>query len=287
MKPDFTVVREARAWDGNDPDVLKLLRSERLYKSLSLLLGLAAGLTVPASLLLLGESDDAIASFAHKWATPLMIRMDYRTRPPRKPIGGIPLYRLQTMKEVTKYLLGQMCLPLFQTFLDRFSDVFSVGVLLTRESNLAEVEVVGRGFDAADLRLGKAIPHETLQIDLVNGSSARLGRISDDAYRRARANRMNTIQQLQAYREFANRSGQLLSDLNSFSASPVSRAGVEIPTEYEEMSELLARDLARIAARVKSDVIDALPPSDTYVASLSFVEQRWVLWDVYGQWYTR
>jgi len=219
-----------------------------------------------------------------------MIRVDYRTLPKAKPIGGIPLQDFDTACRVSEGVIKGGCLPLFHPHLDRFKDMFNCGVLFTNGSNLAEVEVVGKGFDAADLRLGKAIPHETFRLDLAAGTISSRAFISDDAYERGRAARAAWVLRLKAYTRLVNQSANLLQDLELLDPEPitVSDAQEEIPVHYERMPDDVLRQLAAIAQIIRQVVLQGLPPSKIYVASLSYLRSEgWVLWDVYGDWYRR
>jgi len=115
-----------------------------------------------------------------------MIRVDYKSRPSAKPLGGIQLQSLEIVDRVCASLFDQGCLPWLHPNLDRFEDLFSAGILLTEESDLAEFEIVGKGFDAGDLRLGKAIPHESFTASLETGAIS-CHRIIEDAIYRSNA----------------------------------------------------------------------------------------------------
>jgi len=268
---------------------VEFLTFERLYKSLSLLLARQTRLKVPPSLLLLTPRNELVSTFADEFGYPLMIRMDYRGRPKTKPVGGIPLYELNTINRVCKHLLGSGCLPLLHPNFDRFKDVFSSGLLLSHESDLAEVEIVGRGFDAGDLRLGRTIPHETIGLDLATGRSKRCRVISIEAYTRERSARDTMVRRLLAYTNFANRSGKLLHDLSDLDLADFPlKSKINIPPRYERISDELVRELLEIARAIKIAVLPGLPPSKAYVASVSYlVGEGWVLWDIYGEWYQR
>lgn len=286
----FLVATGSKIWHAGDPGLPNLLRAQRLYKSLSLLLAHTAGVKIPPSLLLVDPRPGLVAAFARKWHYPVMIRMDYRTRPDAKPIGGIPLHDGGTVEHVCQYLIKSACVPLLQEHLDRFRDIFSVGALMTPDSDVADVEVVGKGFDAGDLRLGKVIPQETFRLNLTTGTCTDRKIIKPDTYHRERVARAMTIRRLKAYIEFANRSARLLRDLTELDpkAKLLRDAIGEIPPEYEEMPQELSRELAEIIGAIRSVALRGLPPSEAYVASLSFLRKEgWVPWDVYGDWYQR
>lgn len=284
----FVVGTKSEVWRDSAARLMSLLESQHLYKSLSLLLAQQADVRAPASLLLLAARPDLTARFANRWGLPLMMRVDYRSRPKSKPIGGIPLYKLDTIYRVSEELLGRDCLPLFHPHFDRFKDIYSVGSILSNGSSSADVEVVGKGFDAGDLRLGQAIPHETFQLNLATGTRERRNTISGDAYRRERINRAARIVKLKTYAEHVNKTGSLVDpdslgpDLQHFSET------TEIPPRYQEMPSSLMDDLLGILRDVKAGILPHLPTSKVFVASLSYLEKEgWMLWDVYGDWYER
>ena len=290
MRNTFLVAAQATVWQRGDPELVNLLASERLYKGLSLLLACNAGVDIPSSLLLFEVRRNLIAKFASEFGYPLMIRVDYRSRPKAKPFGGVPLYSLDTMLRVGEDLISRGCLPLFHPHLDRFKDMFSCGVLLSDQDPKADVEIVGRGFDAGDLRLGKAIPHETVELNLTTGRVGRRTVIADDVYQRERTARAKVIRRLRAYSNFVNQSATLLSDLArfdlEFGGTDVSE--MTVPEQYETMPRQFLNELFGIVRVIKSDVLRSLPHSKVYVASLSYLPiEGWVLWDVYGDWYLR
>jgi len=219
-----------------------------------------------------------------------MIRVDYRSRPKAKPFGGVPLYSLDTIQHVCDDLVSRGCLPLFHPHLDRFQDIFSCGVLLTDQSLEVDVEIVGKGFDAGDLRLGRALPHETLRLNLPRGSIERRAIIADDVYQGERAARAKFIRKLKAYSNFVNESATLLADLAQFDFETFGTDGSElmIPARYEVMPSHQLEELVGIIRAIASDVLRFLPHSKVYVASLSYLPiEGWILWDVYGDWYLR
>jgi len=90
----FVAGTETDIWLGTAGTLATLLRTQHLYKSLSLLLANIAGINIPPSLLLLSLRPELIEAFAGVWGTPLMIRVDFTSRSKAKPIGGIPIYDL-------------------------------------------------------------------------------------------------------------------------------------------------------------------------------------------------
>lgn len=284
----FIVGAESEVWREGDSNLARLLESRQLYKSLSLLLAQQADIKAPASLLLLALRRDLTAHFANHWGLPLMMRVDYRSRPKSKPIGGIPLYKLNTIYRVSEDLLKRHCFPLFHPHFDRFKDIYSLGAILSNASSTADVEVVGKGFDAGDLRLGQAIPHETFQLNLATGRPEHHNTISGDTYRRERTNRAARIVKLKAYADRVNETGSLV-DPDTLGPNLQGPSGaVEIPQQYQAMPGSLIDNLLGILRNVKTAILPALPKSKIYVASASYLEKEgWMLWDVYGDWYQR
>jgi hypothetical protein len=284
----FIVGAESEIWRDSDVSLVQLLESRHLYKSLSLLLAQQADVKAPASLLLLALRHDLIAHFANRWGLPLMMRVDYRRRPKSKPIGGIPLYQFETISRVSQNLLARQCLPLFHPHFDRFNDIYSLGAILSNESSGADIEVVGKGFDAGDLRLGQAIPHETFQLDLATGARERHNTISRDAYHRERINRAGRIVRLKAYTHIVNETGSLIAPDTLGPNLEESPETVQIPQRYHEIPRRLMDELLSILRTIKKVILPGLPKSKIYVASLSYLdEEGWMLWDVYGDWYQR
>lgn len=282
----FVVGTESETWSEHSA-IVEVLRSRHLLKTLSLVLADLADVKVPAFLLLLGKRLDLIKSFADRWGYPLMVRMDYRRSPPRKPLGGIPLRNFEAVVQVCEYLFAAGCFPLFHPHIDRFKDLASAGILLRVNATDSDIEIVGKGFDAGDLRLGKASPHETLTIDLMHGTVKRRTVIAQSTYEQERRARAETTRKLQAYTEFANKSGRLLADLTQFEAKP-SEIRPNIPYRYTPMPRKQVDELIGLARVLESKVISRLPRSTVYVASFSRVQDKsWVLWDVYGDWYKR
>jgi hypothetical protein len=149
------------------------------------------------------------------------------------------------------------------------------------------MELVGKGFDAGDLRLGRATPQETLVVDLTRETLIKRVRIAQNAYEQERRTRSEMIRKLKAYTEFANKSGRLLASLSAFAVAST-QTEPTIPHRYTALTREQIHELIRLTRILQSSVIPKLPPSDVYVASLSRIrDKRWVVWDVYGSWYKR
>lgn len=288
MTSRFTAATESSLWSQDDRSLTHLLRSEHLYKSLSLLLSIRIGVKAPASLLLLASRRDLLSEFADEWGLPLMIRMDYRRRPTSKPIGGVPLHKLSTAYRVSEDLLDRGYCPLFHQNLNRFEDVYSAGILLKSTGRIAECEVVGEGFDAGDLRLGKAVPHETIAWDLASGNRLEHRTIADDLYERDRVVRARTIRRLTRYIDTVNKLGRLPKDFTELNDDRDLTVDPRLPVHYQPLPDQLWRELQIAVGRLHKDVIPNLPASTVYAASLSYMKREgWVLWDIYGGWYNR
>lgn len=274
-----------------DRDIdIRLLESRRLFKTMSLCLAERAGIVTPPLLLVVSDSTATIGRFAQQWGDILMLRIDYSSLPRSKPLGGIPIRSIPTMCKLHKVLRVMGCYSLWHTPLNRLSDLYSVGVSLTTSNFNAEIEVVGPGFDAGDLRLGLATPHETLTIDMLTNSCMRTQQISSEAYTLARQQRMLTRRRIRGYTSCANEHGRLITSLSQVSAEslPDPEGADVIPSSYRPMRPEVLNELLPLIWRLRTGVITDLPFSNTYVGSLSFVPPTgWVLWDVFGSWYAR
>lgn len=255
-----------------------------------MLIAQRSGLRVPPSLLLLDSDMGAIDAFVTDWSLPVMVRMDYSTLPRRKTLGGIPLYGLEAIKRISAFLFDQSCLPLFHPELARLENEFSVGILVSKNAKTAKLDIVGKGFDAGDLRLGWANPHQSFDVDLLNDNLTPLGRISDKDYRVERIQRLERRARLSRYADFANENGKLLHTLDGLKVteSEITKHEAAIPEAYGAIPLFHLKELAKIAGILSFEVVGQLPPSKEFVGSLSYLRGHgWLLWDIYGEWYKR
>jgi len=278
---DNTVIEEPAA-------IIQRLSQRRLYKSLSLYLGRRSGIQVPSVVLVEAASERALTRIAGL-ELPVMIRVDYSELPRRKPIGGIPLLSAEIVRNVCHQLLSKGMYPLFHQNLDRFSDLCSVGILLSRTSPEMEVEVVGRGFDAGDLRRGLVSPHESLRVNVIEESILYRKVISAPDYKQERERRVLRIRQLQNYISRVNRTGILSASLTKGGTygGPID-SDVYLPRLYKPLGSSEVKRLCGICWTVQDSILPSLPHSDQYVVSLSRLPGKgWFLWDIYGHWYLR
>jgi len=165
------------------------LSRKHLYKTLSLLCASRARIHTLPTLLLLEPKYELIEKAGELWGWPIMIRMDYSVFPKQKPLGGIPVYTFEAAKKVSDFLFSINCFPLFHKHADRFEDEYSVGVLIEPKSHMVHAEVVGKGFDAGDLRLGKSRPHEVFSLDMQERRIRQEGSVDVDSYKTDAAKR--------------------------------------------------------------------------------------------------
>jgi hypothetical protein len=268
----------------------RLLYDKGMFKTLSLLHAKRAGLNVPSTALLFEQNDAFVREIVSRWSLPVMVRMDYDLLPTSKPLGGIPIHSFKAIESISGFLFRHQLCPLLHPNIDRFRDIYSAGIVLTKRSTEIQIELVGIGFDASDLRLGKAIPHESFAYDITNDCFSNRHQISVGDYMSERAERAKRIAQLRCYIDFANQEGQLLPSLEEFnpSADEIASASAEIPNRYSPIGRRDIRTLAGFAWTIQERVLPTLPDSESFVASLSLVPRfNWILWDVYGHWYRR
>lgn len=288
---DAIVFYENTSTSPSDNEIEQVLNSKHLFKSLSLFLSLRSGIKIPPTIVLLENRLREVECFGGNFDWPLMIRMDFARLPQKKTLGGIPIRSLLIAKYINKFLFGYGCNPIYHPHFDRFKDLYSCGILISANSPEIQIEVVGKGFDASDLRLGKATPHESIKVDLINKSIIRSSGIQRNNYIRQRKERIGRIMQFNLYINFANNYGKLLPNLDQFDSfqdeisATIAR---RIPRNYSPIPEADIRNLCKVAETIQIEVIPRLPKSDKYVASFSKLpEQNWMLWDIYGSWYSR
>lgn len=267
-------------------DIIAELVDRRLFKTLSLLLARSGGVRIPDTLLILGGAAAAAREVWGAWPRPLMIRVDFTKRPERKVLGGIRISSADRLTEVCDWLLANGYFPLVHPFLDRFRNLYSVGVMMPPGRGTLHVEAVGPGFDAGDLRLGTSNPHETF--DIVYREVENLSVIPHERYLQERRRRSESVARLQSYTSHVNAGGDLLANLDRLPAEGTVEASRGIPEQYTPMPDDVRRELLVASARVRANVAPSLPKSDAMVASFSYIEGHgWLLWDVYGHWYVR
>jgi hypothetical protein len=216
--------------------------------------------------------------------------MDYSSLAGKKFLGGIPALSVEALESLCGFLLRNAFFPLLHPHYDRFEDMYSVGILFNTSSDMAHLEVVGRGFDASDLRLGTAVPHESMEIDYLENRISERRRITSALYREERMRRIERVLQYRQYILFANESGRLITSLKDLDPPQltVTQGSVGIPEIYEPIPSHLIRELREMISVMKYFVIPKLPLANDYSASFSYVPHKgWLLWDIYGSWYNR
>lgn len=259
----------------------------KLFKSLSLLLAYNNSIPVLPTMVLINYNDEFVRRFVCDWGLPIMIRMDYSSLPPEKPLGGIPITDIDVLYKVSLFLYQKKCLPILHPNVERNEDLYSLGVLIRRDNDNIIIEMVGEGFDASDLRLGVINPQEIIEYDLREGAILRRNVISENEYAEQKVIRTKRINAYTEYKKYVNRTGSMLANINKFMIEGDGEFS-KIPDKYKRISNVLLKELIDYIYIIKSRVIMMLPYSDLYVASFSYSgEYGWILWDVYGSWYKR
>ncbi len=266
------------------------LSRKHLYKTLSLLFASRARIHTLPTLLLLEPKYELIEKAGELWGWPLMIRMDYSIFPKQKPLGGIPVYTFDAAKKVSDFLFSINCFPLFHKHADRFEDEYSVGVLIEPKSHIVQAEVVGKGFDAGDLRLGKSRPHEVFSLDMQESRIRQEASVDVDSYKTDAEQRKTYAYKLSKYVRYVNEQCRLLPELEGIEHFDVSDCNMDFspPVTYTPLKPSLKVSLLKTVESVYYEVVNQLPPSPVYVASFSYLPAHgWLLWDIYGHWYKR
>ena len=167
---------------------------------------------------------------------------------------------------------------MFHPHLSRFDDEYSAGILLELESDIAEVELVGKGFDASDLRLGGSVPHERITLDLASGRAVSHSKIDQVTYERQRRSRIVRRRSYSEYEKYANSTGELVNSLAQFRHKKPTTS-TDIPATYQPIAPRVLDDLRRMSTSIHAFVLRQLPTSRKFVASLSFLPGiGWMLW---------
>ena len=216
-----------------------------------------------------------------------MVRMDYSSLRKNKPLGGVALSSVPAILEVSEFLFARKFFPMFHPHLSRFDDEYSAGVLLELESDIAEIKLVGKAFDASDLRFGKSVPHERITLNLATGRRISRTTIAHATYERERISRGIRRNAYLDYEKYANAKRRLATSLAQFQDQGL-KLPVDIPAVYEPISSRALGQLRNLSAAIHKLALRRLPASAKFVASLSLLPKTgWTLWDIYGGWYRR
>lgn len=289
MLSKLIVASDTKVWEDQNIDT-SFLKRNKFYKVLSLVEASRAEIQILPTLLLLSMNQKILSYVIRLWELPLMIRMDYKSLPKKKTLGGVSIYKYSSIKNVASFLFREHCYPVFHPGTDRFNNIYSVGIMIEPNNPEIQIEVLGKGFDASDLRLGHTIPHEYIKIDLLTFSTLRRWVISRPGYSRERNRRIDKAKKLLKYTEYVNQEGRLLSSLDLFDKDIDNNIEdhMFIPDSYTPLSKNCVDHLSETAQILYSKVVRHLPHSESFVASFSYLANKeWILWDVYGQWYRR
>lgn len=268
--------------------IIKFLESNKFYKTLSLAIALKVGIRIPATVLLLELNKDNLKEVYNLLGLPLMIRVEYRSLPNKKVLGGIPLYSKETIRNISSFLFEKNYFPVFHPNIMRSEDQYSTGVLIDSNNKEIFVETVGEGFDASDLRLGSSIPHEQFKIDSFNFKVKEKKIISLGDYMREREKRLIKIKKINEYIEYVNKENKLLDSFEFNNLKEVSNDFYSVPKKYTPMPYIIEKELVEICRLVYIHVTNILPPSKSFAISLSYIKNiGWILWDIYSGWYCR
>ena len=258
-----------------------------MVKTLSLVESGRAGVHVPRTLVVADHSPAVLREATATWKKPLILRMDFRSKPERKFLGGIEVFTQRSLARLVRFLRAHDYYPMIHPYINRFANLYSANVDLRPNEDYAYVEVVGPGFDAGDLRLGFADGHEKYTLDMREGDIREHTVVSGPAYAVSRRVRIDKVAALRRYTGYANRTGRLCYSLREFTRhvhkTTVPEPGV--PESYQLMPRGLRQSLYESSLAIWGYVVRQLPFSGRYVASFSFLRGvGWLLWDVYGNW---
>ena len=264
------------------------LKNKKLFKSLTIMWAHKVGIPVPRSYVVMEPYNIDLNWIKEKVGNKIMVRVDYATRNNCKPLGGIILYNINIFTKLAKYIFNLGYYPLINEAdgISRFENIYSVNVLF--RGSYVYLEIVGKGFDASDLRLGEVVPHELVVLNTRNEIiHHKIIDVSD--YRKTVQYRRKKIRLLQAHEKFMNDTGLILSKLDECVLSFYldEEKDIDIPQRYEPISDKYISELKTYISLIKSNLYE-LPASKEYIATFTlFRNYGWLLWDVFGYWYYR
>lgn len=289
MDIDFVLSLNNKIYSGSNT-AEKFLLSKNLLKSYSLLIASESGIKIPPTFLIVSDTPEFNQSFLKNWKLPIVVRVDYEKYPDSKFLGGIPLYSYSTCNKISTYILHNNCYPIFHPNIDRFQDVYSLGILLSPGSDEIIVEILGKGFDASDLRLGQFSPHEVISINIKDFKINFRKLITQNEYIDQRKLRSKKISKLHSYIKMVNKSFKLSVNIDQYIGITISKEEIDciIPNIYNPLPDNLIQSIMEIAMIINLKVLPRLPSSKYFIASFSSVPNYGlILWDIYGSWYIR
>lgn len=289
MSSTFCLIKHSQLFSFETLDAGDF-RSRSLFKSLSIYLSKRAGLPVPSTVVIVDDSADSVELALDVLGLPVMLRMDYARLPAQKFLGGIPLYSKAATQRASSFLQRNGFCPLLQTNIQRTDDLYSVGMTISTRNPIIEIEVVGRGFDASDLRLGATVPHERLSLNIHSDEIMSRTVIRHEQYLELVKWRASACAAFTEYVQLVNERGCLLSSLKTLVPHPehVLRHSEAMPRAYTPIGKRSIEFLCDVAREVIFNVAGELPDSTSLVVSMSHVRAfGWLLWDIYGHWYQR
>jgi len=289
IENDLWILDDGGAHRIQDSDIDGLIQGG-LLKIASIAVSNSAGVAIPSTVIVMVANKNNIAKAVEILGIPLLVRVDYRQLPAKKVLGGIPIETIESLYEVVTYLTDSGYYPLLQQNISRFENQYSVGMAMQRGSRECLVEAVGSGFDASDLRLGSAHPHEYFEIDVDREAIGNSHVIEPGEYSSERLRRIEKTEKLIQYVEYANQQQKMTDTIDMFSMERRQEVDIELhpPERYQSIPLSYKKALVRIAQKLLYIAVPRLPMSESYIASLSFNRQaRWRLWDIYGGWYNR
>jgi hypothetical protein len=256
------------------------------YKSYSLFLAHSSDIGMLDTLILTSvDSIDMLEKHLDCFSNPIMLRMDYASFPYSKFVGGIPVYTLSSLKKTCSFLFNNGYIPVLHSYTNRFENQYSFGCLIKNKSDELIIEIVGRGFDAGDLRLSLTNPHQEIRYDCTNWEIFS-NEIKHDEYLNSKTKRELYTGKMETYFKYVNSENKLLSsnDLNLLSIENSKK----LNDEYIPVPKRVIDEAAYLCFTIKTKIIPFLPFSKDYIASFSILENKeCVLWDIYGEWYYR
>jgi len=257
------------------------------YKSYSLFMANNNDISILDTLILTSvDSIDVLEEYIKCFSEPIMLRMDYASLSgcTSKYIGGIPVYTLSALKKICIFLFDNGYIPVLQPYPDRFKNLYGISCLLTIKDDELTIELVGKGFDAADLRLGLTNPHEKIVYDCNTWEILSREIISSHEYLNSKSKRELYTGKIEAYINYVSNENKLLKSIDSLKEDSIKK----LSDNYIPATKHIIDEAAFLSNIISMKILPSLPFSQDYIISFSVLENlKFTLWDIYGKWYIR
>lgn len=224
-----------------------------------------------------------VAEFTHRHGvSELLIRSDKAAETGAYPRGGFTVSQGELAERVCWFLKQRRTVFLLEPR-SPYDDLYSLSLRFTKDS--IDIEVVGPGFDASDLKRGDESPHERIALSKPKGATMAqvLSRaeVSPTAYKQSWDRRLRKIAKM----ETGNEAGPAEKHLTDIARASLRARAETLLLEHEEAYEPIPEGLLLHAVSTAAEAalrLRRFAHHRDQVFSASFISRRaeLVFWDV-------